>query len=132
MNSTKMVQLAHELAQKDVDVGQVCQQFNIHRDALPHALAREIRNGNLLGLSGKDLTQLGQNVGDRVLGKVIAAKVGRVDKLSRLSTASQLADDLERLQKKLHDRVFKGKPESRLVNKRKTKIPGFSTYFRKS
>jgi hypothetical protein len=43
----------------------------------------------------------------------------------------QLADDLERMTKRLYDRKQGKKPKSRLVDPKKTKIPGFSTWFNK-
>lgn len=43
-------------------------------------------------------------------------------------TVTEAANRLEQLNKKLYTR-HKGKPKSKLVNGKKTKIPGFSYYF---
>lgn len=45
-----------------------------------------------------------------------------------VTEGKSLSDRLERMSKRLYS---KGKPESKLVNSRKTKIPGFSYHFRR-
>jgi hypothetical protein len=54
-----------------------------------------------------------------------------MDKLYRGKNPKQLADSLEALEKRLYDRKQGKKPKSRLVDPKKTKIPGFSYWFRK-
>jgi len=135
MDANKIAKLAKDLSRPGHKSVAIASALGIHSDQIPNLIAREIRNGNLLGLSQEELTNLSKNLGDESLSKVIAAKTGnktsarKEDKTSR--TSKQLADSLEALHKRLYDRVVKGKPKAKLVNGKKTKIPGFAYHFRK-
>lgn len=128
----KLREIAYRLAKPGANMQDVAVYANIHATQIPSLISREIRNGNLLGLSDEQLKILAQNIDDLPLTKSIEAKLGTESSHDNSSSkAKQLADSLEDLSKKLHDRLIKGKPRSKLVNSKKTKIPGFSTYFRK-
>lgn len=50
---------------------------------------------------------------------------------SKKTTTRRLADRLERMEKRLYDGGSGKKPAAKLVDPKKTKIPGFSYWFRK-
>jgi len=130
----KVKQIAKVLGKKPgISLVNVAQQYTFHASQVANLIARIIRNGDTMGLSDEELKNLALNVNDPSLTKVIQAKGVSIESAHDKSSskAKQLADTLEDLSKKLHDRLIKGKPRSKLVNSKKTKIPGFSTYFRK-
>jgi hypothetical protein len=123
--------IAAQLASKPgVTLFSVARALGVAQSQILPELQREIRNGNMLNLTVDELKLLADNAGDPALTKIVDHKLANEDKM-KPNKVNQLSELLETLQKRLHDRRAKGKPKSKLVNSKKTKIPGFSTYFQK-
>lgn len=140
MADKKIKDIAVNMASKPgVDMAEIASVYDVHPTQVANLLAREIRNGDWMGLNREQLQILSKNVGDKTLEKVVQHQLGKEsgahaesrteNKMSR--SPKQLADSLEALHKRLADRILKGKPKSKLISGKKTKMPGFSTYFRK-
>lgn len=118
--------------------------FKIHKDQVIPFLARELRNGNMLGLSDEELK--GLSASSEELRKIIQKKKPEV--FSEISEAlghkkknsyhsakasrdlSKMTDYLERVRKRFYDRSKKSSIKP-LVDPKESVIPGASNYFKR-